>query len=250
MKIQYCSDLHLEFLENIQYLKEFPLLPAADVLILAGDIVPFEQLDKHGRFFNKLSKEYEMVYWVPGNHEYYYYDVGRKSGSFIEKIRKNVWLVNNTAVRLGDISFLFSTLWASITTENEWFVQRGMTDFRTILYNEKRFTPQNFNDLHLESRKFLEENASIAGKKVVVTHHIPTFTNYPAQYKDDILNEAFAVELSDLIHEMNPLAWIYGHHHKNIPEFTIGDTRMLTNQLGYVKYGEHGRFRHNAILEV
>lgn len=33
MKIQYCSDLHLEFAHNERFLKEIPIQPVADILV-------------------------------------------------------------------------------------------------------------------------------------------------------------------------------------------------------------------------
>ena len=33
MKIQYCSDLHLEFEENKKFLKQNPIKPVGDILI-------------------------------------------------------------------------------------------------------------------------------------------------------------------------------------------------------------------------
>ena len=50
MKIQYCSDLHLEFSHNFEFIKKNPIIPIGDILILAGDILPFQLIVKHVDF--------------------------------------------------------------------------------------------------------------------------------------------------------------------------------------------------------
>ncbi|CAN0491524.1 unnamed protein product, partial [Phaeothamnion confervicola] len=80
MKIQYCSDLHLEIRENVFFLKQNPLIPSAEILLLAGDIIPFNQIHKIDFFFDFISEHFKVVYWLPGNHEYYHSDLAKRSG--------------------------------------------------------------------------------------------------------------------------------------------------------------------------
>ena len=79
MKIQYASDLHLEFADNSRYLKQNPLVPAGDILVLAGDIgyLNDDNYSKHP-FWDWASENYKQVIVAVGNHELYkYYDLHR-----------------------------------------------------------------------------------------------------------------------------------------------------------------------------
>ena len=115
LKIQYCSDLHLEFYENGQFLKANPLKSEDDILVLAGDIVLFSEMEKHQAFFDDLSEKFKMVYWIPGNHEYYNFDAANESGVINEQIRHNVFLVNNITIEFEKVRIIFSMLWSKIS---------------------------------------------------------------------------------------------------------------------------------------
>ncbi len=250
LKIQYCSDLHIEFPANASFLKRNPIKEIGNVLILNGDIVPFAVLDKFDWFFDDLSKRFKYVYWIPGNHEYYFSDINQYSGSFCKDIRKNIFLVNNQNIELDGIRFLFTTLWSKLLEVNRWIIAQQLSDFHVIKKATGSFTPADYNKLHVESLYFLKEaftKKTKAKTTVVVTHHVPTLLNYPEKYKGDVLNEAFAVELFNLIEEYLPDYWIYGHNHFNQKPFYINKTKLLTNQLGYVEYGEHSLFSDSVI---
>jgi predicted phosphohydrolase len=252
MKLQYASDLHLEFPENKEFLKKNPLLPAGDVLLLAGDIVPFTVMDKHADFFNFLSDNFGTTYWIPGNHEYYYSDISERSGTLNEAIRSNVFLVNNLTLIYENIKFIFSTLWTRISPGNQFLIRQRLSDFHTIKHNRKGLTPDHYNFLHNQCLSFLNEEISKPGteRKVIVTHHVPTLMNYPEKYKGDSLNEAFAVEIYDDILRSNAEFWIFGHHHCETSDIQIGSTTLTTNQLGYIKYNECPEFDRGKVIEI
>ena len=84
MKIQYCSDLHLEFRDNKDFIGERPIKPIGEISLLAGDVVPFALIDKHNDFFNYVADHFQTTYWLPGNHEYYHSDVSKRSGTLMK----------------------------------------------------------------------------------------------------------------------------------------------------------------------
>jgi predicted phosphohydrolase len=252
MKIQYCSDLHLEFPENKEYLLKNPIDPQADILILAGDIMPFATMDRHQDFLDYISERFKLIYWLPGNHEYYQSDINIRSGILNEKIRENVFLVNNCTKEVSGIYLIFSTLWSHISPEQQFSIQRGMSDFKIIKDHDRLFNTEHYNLLHQQSLQFIKEAVVKLKneKKVVVTHHVPTSLNYPQQYVNSPINDGFRTNLTDYIEKSGVSYWLYGHHHCNIGDFQIGTTQLLTNQLGYVHHFEHREFNPKATFQI
>lgn len=252
MVIQYCSDLHLEFGENKAYMAEHPLQPLGEILLLAGDIVPFSGIEAETAFFDFLSSHFEQTYWVPGNHEYYRSDIRDRTGKMNLRIRTNVSLVNDCVILYKDVRLIFSTLWSRISPEKEGVIRRSMADFHLIRNNGNKLSINDYHRLHEQCRDFLFEELQKKNqqKTIVVSHHVPTFLNYPEKYVDSELSEGFAVELFDLIEQSNANYWIFGHTHEVVPDFLVGNTILTTNQLGYVRFGEHEKFRPGRTIKI
>lgn len=250
MKFQYASDLHLEFSVNNKFIQEHPIMPVGDILLLAGDIVPFQLIDERRDFFKYCSDHFAFTYWIPGNHEYYHGDLIHRTGQFKQEIEPNVQLVNNTWVHHGNTRLIFSTLWTPISNEKALHVQNGLNDYRAIKDDGSLLTTSRSTNLFEENIDFIK--SAVANneqdKCIVVTHHVPTFQHYPKEYRNSDINEAFAVDLDHYIEESGIDHWIYGHHHRNVTAFKIGTTELLTNQLGYVSHNEHKDFMTSQLI--
>lgn len=251
MKIQYASDLHLEFHENSRWLRENPLIPVGNILVLAGDIGYFddEVYSKHP-FWDWCADNFEQTLVVPGNHELYKnFDINNLSDGWTLPIKSNVGAVYNKVVKFGNVDIILSTLWAKIHPAEAYFVEHGVTDFRRIRNGEYRLSWDRFNNEHEQCVDFIKrciEN-STARKRVIVSHHVPSFDLMADEFKGSRINGAFTSDLNMFI-ETSPIDyWIYGHSHRNI-EAEIGGTKMVTNQLGYVFANEHGSFQPDKII--
>ncbi len=251
MKIQYCSDLHIEFDLNNKYLLLNPLKKSGDVLILAGDVAPFIDDYFDHPFISFISEKYDQVFWVPGNHEFYYKDIADYNISYNIRIRENISIVNNIDIEYKNVRFIFSTLWSKISAKNEKVIEKGVSDYICIANKGKNLTVKDSNFLHSQCKTFLQESLKKKQHKtIVVTHHLPSDLCNAPQHKNSPVNEAFCTDYTDLIADSNVNFWIYGHSHFNQKPLYIGNTLLLTNQLGYVEMNEHKGYRNNAYFVV
>lgn len=255
MKIQYMSDLHMEFADNSRYLKNNELPVTGDILVLAGDTFYLNNtIAPLSRFWKWASANYRQVLLVPGNHEYYQgCDIMTRGLQWRWMFKDNVGYYQNQVVHIDDTDFILSTLWSHVPPQNEFFVSRGMNDFYQTFYDGKRLTVENYNLMHKFCLDFIKKSVAESTAKhiVVVTHHLPTTKVVAAQHLCSDLNSAFATELGNYIADSRIDVWIYGHSHTNI-DTVIGNTRIVSNQLGYVFHKEHltNGFDANASIEL
>lgn len=250
MKLQICSDLHLEFAVNKHWLKNNPLIPKAKTLIIAGDAYYLNRTYRKMDFIKRVADDFEQVYIIPGNHEYYEgYDAATAIEQTNEALLPNVSMVNNYTVVQDDIRLIFSTMWSKIK-KNEAAITQGLTDFHRIQFSGDKFRTSHFNYIHSKCFEFIEQEVSKPGKKIVVTHHLPSKHCNPEKYQDSTLNEAFMIDKTDFIKKSDIDYWIYGHNHWNMEEINLDGTKLVTNQLGYVSHNEHFTFQRNKVIEV
>lgn len=256
MKIQYMSDLHLEFGAK----RKFRISPDADILILAGDI--YTKPASLHKFLKKLLKERRVpILFTPGNHEYYGHHLGDAIYSEWRNavIESGDWCycLNNQSILIGKILFTGTTLYSDLSNPQEALeVSYCLNDFRIV----SGMTVGVWQKKFLASKEYLTFALSILAQgkhkewpkpraTVIFSHFTPLrcaeLTD--PQFFGSLTNAGFASDLSELILEHQPDVWIYGHNHYN-KDFQLGKTRLVTNQLGY--YHEQLPFNDEALIEI
>lgn len=246
LKIQFVSDLHLEFPDNRAWLAAHPLEVTGDILLIAGDSA-YLDLPDSGRetykaydFWDWASRNYKQVIVCLGNHDFYgYYDLATMPDGYCLDIRPNVKAYYNSVVHLLDVDIIVSTLWSFIEPDIDFIVERSVSDFSLIKYEGHRLNAQNYNAEHERCLAFIKQSVteSKAKTKIVLTHHVPTQLCTVDEFKGSTINGAFTVELGDYIADSGIDYWIYGHSHRNM-DAKIGKTQIISNQFGYLSHGE------------
>jgi len=257
MKIQIVSDLHLEFPENREWLRNNPLIPEGDVLLIAGDTICDKYKKKAKNFYEKISKDFSFIISTMGNHEFYHGIVDYAYPFYKSNISENHIRLNNQTFIIDYVKFIVTTLWSYVPESSKNDVKQGLNDYRLIshknFYNEKYLIHIDDTNNYFEmSLKFLKEELQkpFTGKIIVITHHLPSYDCISEEFSGNDLNSAFASNLNDLILS-NPKIkyWICGHSHDFFINI-IGKTTVIRNPLGYVCFGEERDFRRDYIIDV
>lgn len=279
MKIALCSDLHLEF-STIT----LPNTEGAKVLILSGDICVAHSLHDHpvdkpvpedamkpGRnqsaaykyreFFDHVSKEYEHVVYVAGNHEFYH---GRFPDAYdwlYEEMKRydNIHFLDKDDITIDDVTFVGGTLWTDMNRVDPTtmqLIEGMMNDFRIIRnskFNYRRFLPGDAVNDHRQTLKYIKSvvDSDTTKKYVVVGHHAPCALSIHETYKNEYyMNGGYYSDLSEFILDRPQIVlWTHGHMH-NPSDYMLGETRIVCNPRGYKGHDPHADLFELKFLEI
>jgi len=272
MKLQIVSDLHLEFNSNIVINNA-----GADVLCLAGDICLAEylyrnpvsnminnggysdQAKRYREFFAQVTKEFDRVLYIMGNHEHYSGLWNRTSDVLFEEASRysNLSFLDNEWVDVDSVRIIGTTLWTDFNNRDPLTllsVKDLMNDYRAITIKNNdvyhKLRPADTLKAHQDALDLIKFAVSEHnGDCVVLGHHAPSLMSIHERYKHEtLMNGAFCSDLTDFIldHEKIKL-WIHGHVHTPF-DYYVGSTRIVCNPHGYPN--ETNNFNPKLIVEV
>ena len=252
-RLQYASDLHLE----INLIKDFTKIvkPIAPFLALVGDIGHIST-PSYKPFFDYVSNEFEQVYYVPGNHEYYSPPKNNKSDQFQTLYQlnhqmknlcdsyKNIHYLYRNSVKLNEfnVGIIGSPLWTPYFSSKQIFVGPNI-----------HLHPEYANHLHQldityiddRCRKFKNTNT----KTIILTHFLPSFSLISNKYKNYPNKKNFASDNDFLFFRFPINYWIYGHTHTSSTQ-TINKTLCVTNPYGYNQQSQTNGFCNQIFIEL
>ena len=191
-KLQYISDIHLERRQRFPRIK-----PKCGKLALLGDI-GHPKLVLYRDFLKYTSHNWEKVYLLSGNHEFYYLNginVDQRIRDIASKY-SNITYLNNQKIYDNEFkcNLMGTTLWSNLRRT------QYPLDFQTY-------------QLHCQSIKWLTQNLNNHQEDtIVLSHYLPTYRLIVEPYIRCQNLDRYASHLDHLI--KSPVkVWLCGHSH-------------------------------------
>jgi predicted phosphodiesterase len=228
--LQYMSDLHTERLKDILFLQK----PSAPFLVLAGDIGCVGSKPFH-RFLDHVSYNWDMVFYVPGNHEYYSTPDDPESFNVKHKrLLDTVSLYKNIKLLHADAEPYYLTEESAIVGATLWYPAATRPDYPILGDDLKPVKSKDIAGMFARDSSYLSSSISRLlweqTRVCVVTHHLPSrrliseeYANYP------YLGKFYSN--SEHLMQPNVKVWVYGHTHES-REVQLGTVKAVCNAHG------------------
>jgi predicted phosphodiesterase len=260
-KFQIISDTHLEFRGlNFRNL----IKPSAPVLFLLGDICVCGTTSDwyvYKKFIEFLSPQFQYIFHIPGNHEYYTTNrnitlsdtipgINTKLKKFARTIKNFAVLNNNTdriVLEKKTYVIIGATLWTCVDPENQRYIESRMNDYSMCwMPNEppkteiekakwkpyRHFNIKDMTKFHNNSVRYITnvvKKLKTGEIPILLTHHKPVHTNLdPGK-----LIQAYETDLTKSIIKHPLKIACHGHTHKHMDKI-INGVRILSNPKGYI----------------
>lgn len=249
--IQVISDIHLELHNTIP-----KITPLAKYLCLAGDIGTLSNKydTKVEKFLTYCSANWEKIFYVLGNHEFYQpaefackktslEDLEIKYKSICAKF-SNVHLLSDSSQDiLPEIKIYGTTLWtgdygypyeeSDILSDYQMIATKTNNEFDTnILLNSTYIDILSKKQLNLLT-EYLKNNKT---KSIIMTHFPPIregSSNPKYLSQPEYMTNYFSWNnIYNKLPMTNVVGWISGHTHWSY-DININKTRFVSNQIGY-----------------
>lgn len=236
MKLHIASDLHLDCWKNPYLIIEEFKKSSGDILILAGDLGEFRNFgcSYFREFFKTISRNYNHVLLIAGNHEFYHNFLDYEMIDKFYKNYRNFIFLELDCIELDGIHFIGTTLWSDLSRVNpllKFRAQKEINDYRVIkMFRDCNLTCEDTHGIFEHNFEYLLE--TVIPNCVVITHHAPSYQSVAPKFKTNELNPFFVSDLNSFIEPSQVQLWIHGHTH-NAVDYMIGNTRVVCNPLGY-----------------
>lgn len=235
LKIFALSDIHVDYRENLAWLKQLSQWEYQDdFLVLAGDISHRKGLLKQA--FDIVKSVFKEVVYVPGNHELWL-GSDTLSDSF-EKFHVVLEIAEDCGIRtrtchFESVSFVPLHGWydGSFGIPSE-LLKRSWSDYTTCKwpagYDDEKIT-HYFTQLN-------EENLEVENQLIIsLSHFLPRIDIMPSRIPRKrrwVYPVLGATILERQIRQLGPDIHVYGHSHVN-NRIKLEDILYINNAFGY-----------------
>lgn len=251
MKIDICSDLHIDQWSN-KYITKYPCgeiknfpfqfkKTDSPYLIIAGDIG--DELLYSIEYLNEISKYYEYILFVDGNHEHVDIYPNLYEKKYINNLIDNhkILYLSNTPYKIKNTIFIGVCGWWDYNNSDletidkchnyfdNWIKHFTLEDSKKFINNVINKSIEEIEYLDSNIKKYMNDDS--VKNIVIVTHTLPTKEFFDEDKNKIELATECNSKFENLLKYDKISHWIFGHTHTQW-EKKINNIEFICNPRG------------------